>query len=389
MVQIENIKEFLNNLPPEKAGLFWQGGLRALEQEVRTPEAGGPPPLPEPINLQALAQEPPPEVDFVINKILPRGAVGLLVGQTGTGKTYFALNLATWLACAFSESPFKTLRPRRVLYLNNEDSEPLLKKRLWLIAQHYQKIWPKISENLFVFPVHGQLGPLGEYGANGNPRPSQNFEILESLIKRFQPDLVILDTFSRFFGLRENCSDDVAIWLFWLEGLTQKYRISFLILHHPRKGSPGDNLEASRGSSVLISNTRVLLALERLSERSTQVVKVSVLKNNYADFYPAFEFQMKDGFLLPANKRPPSKQILEIIPEAFRKFVSDEVTARDLYKSKDFAEFREFIKDSVGISVRELRYLLPEALEEAVRLGVLSVREERRKSIKKLYKLNL
>ena len=272
--------------------------------------------------------------------------------------------------------------------MNNEDSELLLKKRLWHLSKHYSALWNKISENLLVFPVFGLLGPLAEYGSYGNPQSSPNFEVLKRLLEKYRPDLVFLDTFSRFFGLSENSAEDVAFWLFLLEGLAKEFNISFLVLHHPRKGGSSSLVESSRGSSVLVSNTRLLINLERVSNNSRNIIRVSVVKNNYSDYSPQFQFEIREGVFVPIKEKPPLQRILDVLPEAFRKFVSDEVTARNLYKDPEFAEFREFLKNSTGIKVQELRSILPQALDKAAGQGTLTCRiEGHGKALQRFYKL--
>ena len=383
-----NFIELFQNIPPEKVELAYQAALQALEREARRPEVGGLPPLPSHLDLKAIAEKPSPKVEWVIKNTLPRATIGLIVGQTGSGKTFFALNLAIWLASALLEAPFETERPQKIIFLNNEDSELLLKKRLWHLSKHYSAVWDKISENLLVFPVFGLLGPLAEYGPHGNPQPSSNFEVLKRLLEKYRPDLVFLDTFSRFFGLSENSAEDVAYWLFLLENLAKEFTASFLVVHHPRKGGSNSSIDSSRGSSVLASNTRLLIALERNLNDSKKIIQVSVIKNNYADFYPQFKFEIRNGIFVLIKEKPPLQRILDVLPEAFKKFVSGEVTARNLYKDPEFAEFREFIKDSTGIKVQELRLILPKALDEAASQGVLTCRTEGHgKALQKFYKL--
>ena len=386
-MQVRNIEEILGNLPPDKVEAFYRGGLRALEREVRTPEAGGPPPLPNSINLQALAQGPPPNIDWIIKDLFPRGTIGLIVGQTGSGKTFFALNLAIWLASAFLEAPFETERPQKIIFLNNEDSELLLQRRLWHLSKHYSAIWNKVSENLLVFPVFGLLGPLAKYGPHKNPQPSSNFEVLKRLLEKYRPDLVFLDTFSRFFGLSENAAEDVSFWLFLLENLAKDFGCSFLILHHPNKGGLSGSIESSRGSSVLTSNTRLLVHIDRVSDSFRNSIKVSIIKNNYCDYYPQFHFAIQDGVFLPVEEENPTERIIGVLSKAFEKFVIDEVSGRELARSPDFAEFREFIKDQTGITVQRLRLLIPDACERAAQKGILVRREEGAKSRKIFYKL--
>ena len=212
----------------------------------------------------------PPERSWILDDYIPTGSVGLLAGAGGTGKSNLSLLMARSIATGKEIGPFKPDRPRRVVVVNVEDSEDDIWRRLAAQYDRYSldvKDRDLMRANLTVYPGRGEVGPLMLMD-NGNPAPSFYAGWLERSIDRLRPDLVILDTTSRLYGLEENRNDHAAVWLALLEKLAGRYGASFLFLHHMAKARAEKGGQfAVRGASALVDNARFGITLAPMSDK--------------------------------------------------------------------------------------------------------------------------
>ncbi len=366
----EEILSVLQKLPEETLKFVYEQGFLALYKSKLTPEAGGEKEIEPPISDEEL-EKPLPPMDWIIKNVMPRETIGLLIADGGVGKSFFLLNLGVWLSVGLEEAPLKPPKPLKVLYLNSEDSRNILIQRLKRLKEHYTKVWHLRKDRFFVIPFGKDVKPLAQYDYSGNPQKGKGLELLENLILKYKPDVVFLDTLTRFYGLNENIANDASYWINLLEKLAQTYKISFLIAHHIRKSaSTGIEKFSSRGSSAFVDNVRLALALER---PEPQLLKLSFIKANYAPLKPPIFFKDQNGVYLPIDEL---QIIVEVLPEAFQE-VDGKATCRELIRKKKFKTFRDALSELTGLPFAQLKPHLPEALEKASREGLIE-RYERR-----------
>jgi RecA-family ATPase len=202
---------------------------------------------------------------------LCKGGSAFFVGQSGLGKSSFAIQAAaTW---AIGGSMFGIChperRPLRSLFIQSENDEGDLAEM-----------------------CQGVLGPLGlNCGPDLIRQVDDNLIIvtdtchtgfefcqaLQKLIDRYKPDFVWLDPFLRFFG--ENIGDQFACSQFltqWLGPITTATGVCWMIMHHtgkpstdPKsksKWSTSDFAYAGLGSSELTNWPRAVCNLDRFDE---------------------------------------------------------------------------------------------------------------------------
>ena len=220
---------------------------------------------------EALTVEPPPR-PYILKGYLPTNIVALLAAQGGTGKSFLSLVIATAVASGRNIPPFEVESgPQNVLIVNAEDQAMDIRPRLYSIAKAYELTQGEmraIAQNITVAPVRGIMGGLLKPGPHGTePIETASAELLEMLIERHRPTLVILDTKSRLYGLKENAAEDGAAWISHLEKHLQAHPdTAFLVLTHTGKKSSAimRTQDAERGSSANVDNSRGALVFFRV-----------------------------------------------------------------------------------------------------------------------------
>jgi replicative DNA helicase len=111
-------------------------------------------------------------------------------------------------------------------------------------------------------------------------------------LENINPDVVVIDTKSRTFGLDENDNSDNAAYISFFETYLPKHpETTFMIIHHSSKERAGDGGQSSaRGGSALIDNARGNLVFTHMAEAEAQKHGVNHLdyfimsnaKNNYS-----------------------------------------------------------------------------------------------------------
>lgn len=249
---------------PERAATW----LQANSTHYKTEADDGPTFDIEPLDVAWCLQNPPPEKGFHARPHIPSGCVGVLSGTGAVGKSFLSLQLCMGLACGRSFGPFEIGQPARALIVNVEDGEGDLHWRLIPIVDAFSLSFEEqqlLKQNLRILPARGKLGPLMGLDERRNPQASASYTWLQEQVARYRPNLLVLDTKSRLYGLDENSNDHAAQWLSALERLIANHpTLSILVVSHNSKSSvaTGDTGQhAARGASALVDNARFVLSL--------------------------------------------------------------------------------------------------------------------------------
>jgi len=207
------------------------------------------------------------EIEYLLDRLLPKGALVMLQGQPKSGKSVFTLFLAMqlslkeWRAGLF-EPPKKACK---VLILEYEDAAILVAKRLsrYLVGTGHG---PKD------FPANLLFSDFPEFYID-NPRHT---EAMISYILENQVDLLIIDTLSHVHRADdENKSSDMKPAMAALKKITKKTGATVLVLHHVAKGSSERNIsEKGRGSSIIPGAADVII--DWGDRKGTNITPVSI-----------------------------------------------------------------------------------------------------------------
>ena len=267
-----------------------------------------PPKTPAPVYFSsftaaALAEQPVPELQFLVEQLIPTGEVTLLYGDGGTGKSLLALMLAvqmqlrenlTWLGLPISGG--------RCLVYSAEDRQHVAHIRLADICKHLNIDLNDLPD-LEVIPMAGHDATLAVPSMAQQIVATGNFKILENHIARLEPALVIIDTAADVFGGNEIDRRQVRQFLTLLSGLAMRHDTTILLCAQPSLAGLNSGSGTS-GSTAWNNSARSRLYLERMLDENRKEPDVDVrmlrcMKANYAQ--RGFELQLRwqDGVFVP------------------------------------------------------------------------------------------
>lgn len=173
------------------------------------------------------ADEPPPR-RFAVAGLVPDGAVTLLYGDGGQGKSYIALALAT-VACLGQPFLGRFVEKRRALYIDAELEHTEFMRRAYKIARGYGYVKPPVG--LQYLQIVGSV----------SDRMMQ--EHIRAKVAESEAEIVIFDSLSiASYGADANDASDMIGVLKFLEGLG----CPVLALDHITKPMQGVNLSHYR-----------------------------------------------------------------------------------------------------------------------------------------------
>ena len=196
-----------------------------------------------------------PDLEWLWKGWLPRGLVSLLAATPGTGKSYFALDLAQRvITCGeFPDgSPISTAG--KVLYVDAENTPMIFKKRV--------SVWdPTDLKNLYMMLPDEERMLINLDGCQDSDR-------LWDMVYTIQPTLVIVDSYGSVTLRGENNKEDVQMLLSYFNRLADGFNLALLLVHHLRKGPTQQTsylpmtLDSIRGSSHIPAMARNVLGLQ-------------------------------------------------------------------------------------------------------------------------------
>lgn len=215
------------------------------------------------------------KTEWIIQDLLPKGSLSILSARPGRFKTWLTLYFAICISQGKSIFDMFPVKKAKVLIINEEDSNILIKERL--IALGLDK------KTEISFSV------MTGFKADND----ENIDTLIKEIKRLKVEVVIIDSLVRIHSGDENSAKDMSN-LFCKLSRLKKLGITVLINHHHRKSQNGqDNDSQSMRGSV-----DILAALDchMMINKDGDDLKITQTKNRYRPEVPPFKISFtKEG----------------------------------------------------------------------------------------------
>jgi hypothetical protein len=183
---------------------------------------------------------------WIIKGVLPQGELVVLFGESGSGKSFFALDMGAAIARGV-EWRGRRVRQGRVVYIAAEGGGGV-RKRLAAYAIHHG-----ISlEDLNLGVIHAAPNLLEKADA---------VDVARAIATTGPCDLVIVDTFAQTMPGNENAGEDVGKALAHCKGIHLATGATVMLIHHAGK----DTSKGARGWSGLKAAADTEIEVSRLT----------------------------------------------------------------------------------------------------------------------------
>lgn len=201
------------------------------------------------------------EADELVERLLTRGAMGVIYGDSNSGKTFFAIDIA----CAITRNlrwMERNVEPGLIVYLATE-SPSSVRRRL----RAYQRYHGCKVPNFVIVK-----SPVDLY--NGVADTDRVIALVRALEARVgaKCELVIGDTLSRLCaGANENSGEDMSIVVRHVDRIRHECRAHFLLIHHTGK----DAARGMRGWSGMRAATDTEIEITADAETGSHAAEIT------------------------------------------------------------------------------------------------------------------
>jgi RecA-family ATPase len=239
---------------------------REILEEGAAPNAAQSIPLPvlNPANWQGQTL---PVRRFLVPGLVPLGAVTLLSGDGGTGKSYLALQLATSAVCGekWLNMPVKS---GPALVLACEDDADELHLRLHDITSAIGHRFDELVGMRIVSGVGLDATIFEADEGVSKGRLTARYKEIEKEARDLRPVVIVLDTAADIFAANENSRRIVRQFIGALTGLAIEFKCAIILLAHPSKAGMA-NGDVYSGSTAWNTSVRSRLSLQYAEKRKS------------------------------------------------------------------------------------------------------------------------
>jgi hypothetical protein len=193
---------------------------------------------------------------WLIPGLLPAHGIGMLYGESGSFKSFLALDMALSLSFGIPGQWGAPPVKNDVLFLAGEGPVATAKKR-WPAWMEWQNIEFRNDHRFFIMPEVPLYTDSAAWEA-------VKLDLAELRVK---PSLIVIDTLTRLLtGLDENSAKDASMVTKFMEQLARFYECFVLAIHHTGK----DQNKGARGSSAFYANVDTVIST-KLKQGGTEL----------------------------------------------------------------------------------------------------------------------
>jgi RecA-family ATPase len=227
----------------------------------------------------------------------------LLSGEGAVGKTI--LELQRGVAHVLGRDWIGTLpEPGPVIYVNAEDEEDELRRRLGRIAAHYDARFADIAKGgLHLLSLAGKDAVLGQADRQGIVKPTPLFTRLREAACDIKPKSITLDTSADVFAGNENDRAQVRQFVGLLRGLAMDTNSAVLVCSHPSLTGISSDTGLS-GSTAWHNSVRARLYFKPATTEAGETPdpdlrELQFKKNNYGPLSQRLLLRWRNGVFVP------------------------------------------------------------------------------------------
>ncbi len=208
-----------------------------------------------------------PDPEWLMDRVLPLGAVSVIYGQPETGKSFIALDWAMCISEGMSWLGVHKTKQTPVIYIAAEGGTGI-KKRVSAWMKHYGRTT--------LDAMHWQVVPLL---IRENGVLERTLERLDDDVTGINPGLVVFDTLSRSFSNGdENASTDMVHFVDKIIDLSTRKGTAALIVHHTNAAGTRE-----RGHGSLRGNVNTMFRCVSQQNGDRKLIHVTLENDKQKD----------------------------------------------------------------------------------------------------------
>jgi putative DNA primase/helicase len=239
----------------------------------------------------------PPPMEWIIPDWMPKGEVGAIYGDGGQGKSTLIQQLMTALATGKEWLGFKR-EPIKVYGVLCEDKKDQFHRRQYRINKKLGVTQSEVVGNMVLIPRKSKDNILMRFDRNDQAKLTEFFDNLLIDIKKFQPQLVVLDTLADIFGGNEIIRAQARQFVQSCCGkIAEETGATVLLCAHPSEA--GLNKKSGTGGSTAWHNSlrfRWFIETPEGIEFTPDMRTLTLKKSNYSPCDGKFTLKLeRDG----------------------------------------------------------------------------------------------
>lgn len=318
------------------------------------------------------------EPEFIIHDLIETDALALAFGSPGSGKSFFALDIACCVATGH-EFHGRGVRPGPVIYIAGEGHNGI-RRRLTAWEMHN-------GQSIDDAPLYLSARAIS---MTDKEATAETLKAIEEIAEQCSdPLLIIVDTLARNFGAGdENSTKDMNTFVSAVDDLRREFGATALIVHH----TGHDARSRGRGSSVL----KAALDTEFSCEKNESLVTIETTKMKDAVEPEPLHFKLTEvqvaiatsgdpitsAVLVPTSEapRPKEKPLTsnqELAMQTFNAVEQQQGNGIGKLPGVPLEDWRvEFYRSSPHENEDSKRKAFSRARQELLRRGKLEVRDD-------------
>jgi RecA-family ATPase len=255
------------------------------------------------INISGWDDEPVPQQEWAVADRIPLNKTAIFSGEGAAGKSLLQLHLSVahvlgkeWLGV--------TPRQGSAMFIDAEDDEPVLHKRLADILRHYGVRFADVAQGLHLVSLSGEDAVLGLLGRkSGKIEPTALYHKLLEMVGDLKPTMIGIASSADVFAGNEIDRGQVQQFIAHLTKIAKVANGSMVLISHPSLTgiSSGSGLS---GSTQWHNSVRARFYLKTPKstegeQPDTDLRMIEFKKNNYGRVSESITLRYQDGLFLP------------------------------------------------------------------------------------------
>ncbi|MGB3864517.1 MAG: AAA family ATPase [Xanthobacteraceae bacterium] len=319
-----------------------------------------------------------PERRWLVRDRIPLGAVSLLGGDGGTGKTSIALQLAVATSLEADWLGKDVEAPGPVIFLSGEEDEDEVHRRLGAILSAQGRGFRDLR-GLYLLCVTEREATLAAADRSGLVKPTALYDHLLDHAARIEPSLIVIESSADVFAGDENDRGQVKQFVNLLRHLTRPSDAAVLLINHPSLTGLSSGSGTSGSTSWNNSVRSRLYFSQRVDKEQPDrdLRELKIMKANYGPAGEVIQLRWQHGVFVAADGAPAPEKIAaqSVVDETFLRILDKRIAqgrpARP-WSGRGYAP-AEFAKDPEAGGIR--RQAFEAAMNRLLDAGCISIIE--------------